>query len=388
MKNLFKINNDDLKFINKNYLKSRIFVLIIFFMAAILISKLTNESLHSYFYNHKFFDVEHYSNIAKNGYTDNFLYAFFPLFPLVMRIFYNFKIMILGTIMFNLLLGYFSTILIYKILDLYNYNDFNKRSLLKLWFYSPITLFIIIPYTEGLFIFLTLLAFYMYITKKNYFINGIIIGLSVLTRSFGAMLFFAIFIDWIIKVFKEKRDLKSEFKNICLMYIPATIISLLYPVYLYIKTGNLFYFIDVQYIYWFRKKSNFIKALYIEFDMLFKSTDAILIMLKILNICLLLFSIYLIIKVIFSFIKNKQKGYITLIVYVILCFISAFSTMRSDGINFPTCSIYRYFLGMFPIYLMDMNLNENDIFANTLILLFKVFNVIVVTVFAFDIFLC
>ena len=149
-------------------------------------------------------------------------------------------------------------------------------------------------------------------------------------------MFFAIFIDWIIKVFKEKRDLKSEFKNICLMYIPATIISLIYPVYLYIKTGNLFYFIDVQYIYWFREKSNFIKALYIEFDMLFKSTDAILIMLKILNICLLLFSIYLIIKVIFSFIKNKQKGYITLIVYVILCFISAFSTMRSDGINFPT----------------------------------------------------
>ena len=31
MKNLFKINNDDLKFINKNYLKSRIFVLITFF---------------------------------------------------------------------------------------------------------------------------------------------------------------------------------------------------------------------------------------------------------------------------------------------------------------------------------------------------------------------
>ena len=64
MKNLFKINNDDLKFINKNYLKSRIFVLITFY-GDILISKSTNESLHSYFYNHKFFDVEHYSNIAK-----------------------------------------------------------------------------------------------------------------------------------------------------------------------------------------------------------------------------------------------------------------------------------------------------------------------------------
>ena len=47
-----------------------------------------------------------------------------------------------------------------------------------------------------------------------------------------------------------------KFKNILITYIPATIISCIYPIYLYFKTGNPLYFVDVQFEYWGKIATN------------------------------------------------------------------------------------------------------------------------------------
>ena len=138
------------------------------------------------------FDNEYYLEIAKNGYSSNHLYAFFPLVPLLIR--YLGRI---GFILLNQVLTILSSYIIY-IIDKDIFKNKDNYKVVLLWLISPISIFTMMFYTEGLFVFLTLLAYLLYKRKKNYLLLGIIIGLSVLTRNLGSMLFLMIVIFMII----------------------------------------------------------------------------------------------------------------------------------------------------------------------------------------------
>ncbi len=224
MKKDKKIMKDIFKF----YLITRIFLVILMIIANKLLPNLNTQYSNVL----GLFDNEHYLSIAMNGYNNDFLYAFFPLTPLLIR--YLGKI---GAIIVNQLCVLLSGYLFYLLSKEY-YND--KKPLFSsiLWFLSPVSIFTCMFYSESLFIFLTLFAFYIYKKKKNYLFLGIILGLSVLARSLGSMLFFSIFICMFINFIKKK----EKFKNILITFIPATIISCLYPLYLYVQTGNPLYF--------------------------------------------------------------------------------------------------------------------------------------------------
>lgn len=319
-----------LKKIFKIYVITRIILVIFMLFGEFMLSSKSIEYHHIF----ELFDNEHYLNIANNGYTYMHELAFFPLTPLLIR--YLGKI---GFIILNQVCVFLSGYILYLISDkILKKEDSYFATLMFL--ISPISVFTCLFYSEAIFIFLTLLSYYLYKTKKHYLLLGIILGLSVATRAVASMLFFSMFIFMFIDVIKKR----VSFKNLLITYIPATVISVIYPIYLYIKTNNLFYFVTVQYEYWSRVSTNIFTILIEVFKPIFSSkvvyhyVDYIF-----------LFGVF--IYIIVNIIKNKKDvKYYDLYLYIILSLISVCSTRR-QGAD-ALASFYRYVYACFPIYLI------------------------------------
>jgi len=339
---------DSIKYLLKIFLITRIVLVIFMVFFNFLLSNDISGQYNGVF---SLFDNEHYLNIAINGYMYEYQYAFFPLTPLLIR--YLGK---LGFLFLNQICVLLSGYLLYLISDKIFKND-KPCSASVLFFISPISIFTCMFYSEALFIFLTILAFYLYKSKKNYFVLGLTLGLSVMTRSFGSMLFFTIFIFMFIDLIRKR----EKFKNILITYIPATIISCLYPIFLYVKTGNFLYFMDTQFIYWGRISTNIFTILFDAFKIILNKVHFLFIFDYILVFFLIGYVIYVIIK------NIKEKKYYEIFLYIILSFIIMCSTIRG-GKN-PLASFYRYIFGCFPIYFM---IKKND-FILMLIIFFSCF---------------
>lgn len=341
-------NKDVIKKLIKVFLISRVVLVIFMIIGEFILSK--NDVTE---YRHVFdlFDNEHYLNIANGGYMYKYQLAFFPLTSLLIKCLGK-----VGFLIFNQILTFFSGYLLYLIASKFYKND-NSDYVSILYFISPISVFTCMFYSEGLFLFLTIFAFYLYKSKKNYLLLGIVLGLSVMTRSFGSLLFFTIFIfmfiEWISK--------KETFKNILITYIPATIISCLYPLYLYDKTGNLLYFVTVQYEEWSRISTNIFTILFDSAKYIFNH-DFILSYIE-------FFVIFGLIIYIFWYIfKNRKiKENYDIYVYTILSLIMICSTIRAN--SDALASFYRYIFGCFPVYFMF----KKNYFTFSLILLISTF---------------
>ena len=116
-----------------------------------------------------------------------------------------------------------------------------------------------IVYTESLFMFLTLLGYYLY-KKDKYFLSSIIVGLSILTRNSGIILWGAIGLDMLYRLFIAK-DKTIKFKNILIFGIVSLLIGMIYPTYLYLETGNFLEFTSVQNEYWHRESGTIISGI-------------------------------------------------------------------------------------------------------------------------------
>ena len=166
-----------------------------------------------------FMDGTWYYDIAKNGYQD-FTTAFFPLSPMIIRYGGPFFAIVINNL---LMLG--STYLLYK--------NFSKEVAI-FFLLSPIQVYSLSFYTESLFLFFTIAAYCSYKQHKPY-LTGILLGLGVCSRSFGSLLFFAIFIDMCVLWWNDRKNqnTKQHLITILKTYVPATIISCIYPFYLY-----------------------------------------------------------------------------------------------------------------------------------------------------------
>lgn len=275
---------------------------------------------------YSYFDNEWYIDIANNGYKDISV-VFFPMIPLIIR--YLGK---LGLVIINILCTYFTGLIIYKLSNI-------KGSML--WFFSPIAIFTMVLYTESIFMFLTVLTLYLY-KNKRYLLSGITLGLSVFCRNMGSMLFFAIFIIMFYNFIKKK----VRFNDILIMYIPATIISIIYPVYLQVVYNNWHLFIDSQNIYWDRVSSNIFSVIIMDIKYIIKSPVFANCLYFVVNYMFLGLMIYLIYR---DIVENKKLTINSM--YMILSILAIFSSCR-DGYNIPSTSFYRYFLGCYPIYLI------------------------------------
>lgn len=334
-------------------------------LLAYFISSTKGESLLSIF---SHFDVEHYLTISTIGYNQP-ITTFFPIIPLIMKLFNVINLPVFGMMIINNIAIYVAAIVLYKLTE--------SNWSYKFFLASPIAVYTFIAYTESIFLLLTLLTLYFYKNEK-YLFAGLILGLSVATRSLGAMLFFSIFIILFVKWIKKKVTTKSVLE----MYIPATIISLIYPIYLQIKFGNWKAFMDAQFEYWFRESSNIIHATIADFQYM-KEIDSIAYYWQgFYHLTLLVGCILLCIVAGRKLLETKDEITAISILYLLATIFSVYSTCRIVSISFPTTSFYRYFYGCTSIYLLP-EIFENTKAKTVLNCLILILNILLALFYAF-----
>ena len=301
------------------------------------------------------FDAEHYRNVAAIGYQEEYMTACFPMAPLVIRYLGH-----VGAVIVNHLAFFFSLVFL-KQLILKMKVEAKACYVLALVAFSPLALFISLEYTEALFFFFTVTAFYLYVTRRNPLLIGVVLGLSVATRNTGSLLFFAIFVGMVMEMIRSK-EYKKWIKNIVIAYVPATAISLIYPIFLQIRFGNWKLFMDCQYGYWLRIKSDIFKTIWVSLQVVFTDTykyggemDAI-VLFKINEAFSLLLMALLIFLIVREILIMKRAGKISIpsvvaVIYSVLFIIALCMTIRDPEYNAPTACYYRYYASLFTLYL-------------------------------------
>lgn len=308
------------------------------------------------------FDGEHYLNIAMNGYSEEALFAFFPLVPMVIRFLSLFGGETIAVILFVILMLFLSCLnilYIYKLGKNLGYSDERISTIETIYIFSPIMVWNTLVYTETIQVFLTLVSFNILFSKneekiKDYIALGICIGLNVCTKSTGAVFFFAIF----IKMFYDFIKKNEKFINVFVTYSIATVLSILYPAYLFIIGVGPFKFVDIQYTHWNRIKSFPFQVLYYDIKSLVNVFTAdyfmVNLILFIINWSIILVFLIAIIKAII-----KKNSNILLIFTCIAFLLVMMGTVRYNNINLPSISFYRYVLSnILFLFLLDIK-NKN-----------------------------
>jgi Gpi18-like mannosyltransferase len=202
-------------------------------------------------------DAPHYLQLAKDWYvggspdTDIFI-VFYPLYPGLVRVFAFltggnafWAAELVSTLC---LIG--SAFFLYKLVLM----EFGKKvafNSVKYLLIFPVSFFFNAPYTESLFVMLSILTFYC-LRKQKWFLAGIFGLLAGLTRFHGIILFVPFVIEFLIQkdIFARlfSKDTKQAVKDIFKKGIFALLVPCGYLLYLglnKIVTGNPF-----SYIYW------------------------------------------------------------------------------------------------------------------------------------------
>lgn len=189
------------------------------------------------------FDGRHFLDIVVSGYR-HFNFAFFPLYPLIIRILDNnltFNILYIG-IFVSSLCFLLSLVLINKIARL----DYKPRianfSLILLSFF-PLSFFYHSMYADSLFLLLSTLSFY-FARRGNWVLSGVFGALTTMTRLSGLALIPALFVEWVYQRSRGKhivwKTVVYQFVKskglICLILTSLGFVS--YLVYLQIFFGN------------------------------------------------------------------------------------------------------------------------------------------------------
>jgi len=178
-------------------------------------------------------DTVHYLGISENGYDSQPLYtAWPPFYPILIKIFSTiFKPPLLAAmVVSNLFLIIAITLFLKLITELFN-ETIAKDSLFFLLLF-PTSIYLIAPYTESIFLALSLAVIYASI-KKKWLLAGILSGLAAITRVQGIFLIFPILIEGVQTYFFAKD------KKVFLKFIPATFFApLTYGIYcIYVRFG-------------------------------------------------------------------------------------------------------------------------------------------------------
>ena len=335
-----------------DFLKKNKDVIIAFFASRLMFALLMLISKNSYPTILCLFDAEHYRTIAHYGYISEDITAFFPLIPLIIRFTGDIGLVIINE------LAFVASLFILKDLIANEYKYKDTQLILLLFALSPMGFFSMLEYTESLFFLFTLGAFALFKKQKYPWLMGILMGLSVMTRSVGALLFFAVFAGMCLNMFRKK----TRFVDIVAAYVPATALSLTYPVYLQIAFGKWNAFVESQYTYWIRIHSNVFVTTYWNLRYIFTDKfphDGIDVMIlfkvnEFISLLMMCFIILLVVREIIPMIKNKkvEADSLVLVIFSLLCVIFITSPTRDPLIDCPTDSFYRYYAGMFSIFVM------------------------------------
>ena len=220
------------------FIVSRLIIFSIGYLSSFIITKdtfaSTNPSILDLFCK---WDSGWYLSIEKNGYDytpgKESSVNFFPLYPLLINlfafIFGNPKLM--GCLISNISL-LLASIYLYKLARL-DFDESVSMSSVLLMLIFPTSFFFSIIYTEGLFLFLSISAFY-YARKRNWKIVGVLGFFASLTKFIGVFIFIPLLFEYLELNFSSFKLKKEKIKKdmLYLLLIPAGLLS--FMVYLYL----------------------------------------------------------------------------------------------------------------------------------------------------------
>ncbi len=203
------------------------------------------------------FDGVHYWQIAKTGYSQ-FQQAFFPFFPLLVRVSANF----LGGLLFSGLIithlcFFISLYLFYHLARLDFKKPVVKLALILLLFF-PTSFYFGSFYTESLFLSLSLASFYA-ARKKSWLWAGVLGGFASATRLAGIFLLPALVVEAVEQARLKKGQVKIK-DLLPLLLIPFGLS--IYMFYLWRSVGDPFYFFHVQPLFGAHRSGSNLVLLY------------------------------------------------------------------------------------------------------------------------------
>ncbi len=192
-----------------------------------------------FFINFGNWDAGHFLSIAENGYTLRVEYAFFPLYPLLINFLGVFKIPALaGGIILSWVFAALSLAVFIKLLKLDFSESITRKALLFLLVF-PASFYLFLPYSESLFLLLTLLSFYFY-KKGKYLPASLLASLSAVTRLAGLAVILSL---WLGLIFKNRKALKKR-ESWSLFLAPLGFLA--FCMMLKIRTGDPLYFLIAE----------------------------------------------------------------------------------------------------------------------------------------------
>lgn len=299
-------------------------------------------------------DTGWYLDIASNWYSTNLRsgeavlnqanYGFFPLYPLMMKIF---GLVVLGKDYYlagilisniSLIVG---SIFLYKLVLIESDNETALKSVKYLYLF-PTAFILSGVFTESLFLTLSIVCFY-YAAKRNWLVVGMSGFLLALTRYIGVLVLLPLLYEYLkTKNFKFK-NIKADI--LFLLFIPLGLS--VYLSYCYYLTGDFLAYMHIHRLGW---GNHFVNPLKI----LFSGISG--------NDINNLFSAYFTLTALLALIVFYKKigfSYFLLGMYSILLPLSADNALPS---------ISRYALVIFPFFILFAKLGKNDYIDKSLTL--------------------
>ncbi|HAU99237.1 MAG: hypothetical protein UX04_C0001G0068 [Microgenomates group bacterium GW2011_GWF2_45_18] len=162
------------------------------------------------------FDGVHYLSIATNGYFGTGLVqAFFPLFPLLLKVAVGLSI---NPVIFGQVMSLMFFIVGLTILLKYTEMDHSLINLVPILVF-PTAFFFAAVYTESLFFLLMVSAFYL-VKKENWLLAGLILALGSATRLVGVFgILAALSVPWLSLAKRHFHSLFSSSKKIAIGFL-------------------------------------------------------------------------------------------------------------------------------------------------------------------------
>lgn len=297
-------------------------------------------------------DGGHFISISENGYTQNYQYAFFPLFPYLLKIINS--VFLINSAVSSLVLN---ALLLFGFLKIFfdilksQYDENVSLRIIVLFLLYPFSFFLLLPYSEALFLFLTGF-FFWYIFKKNFLLASVFCSLALLTRISGLFLIPVL----VFSIYKGDK------KNLIFLLFPiGTIIC--YIFWIFNNTGSWVILLQAEKIYWGRSIGLPFMGLYAGISDIIQKPFLIS---NYLNLITAVFGIGLVIRSI-RFLKREYVIY--------LLFGLSFYLCLSTLISFP-----RFMIVLFPIFI-TLEFIKNKTFLKFYILLSILLNILNIFLF-------
>jgi len=281
-------------------------------------------------------DAIWYIKIAIEGYSVDRMVVFFPLLPLLIKIFhFIIKDYVWSGLLISNVSRIIAAIFFYNLIKTEYNKEIASKSLI-LWSISPANIFFVNIYTESLFFMLCCLFFY-FLKDKNFLLAAIVAGFISSTKNIGFFISIIFIFEYIrICVVNKKFNI---FRIMFLSFISFSGL-IFYSLFLKIKYNDPIYFLNAQELWHFRH--NFSYPFYALFNSIvnIKSYFSTTI-----NEKKTIFSfLYTLLSIFFAFYGFKKIKFFHYLFFILIIITLSFQpTLMSN---------FRYFSGIFTFWVI------------------------------------